>query len=325
MYTSILKIGLCLGVALCPLVAAWGQPDAAATGAHAFLPLWGDTMPNRRGVTVVDTIVRERIVQVGTPALHLFEPSRAERTGTAVIVIPGGGYVKLAHEISGFALAKWLNTMGVTAFVLQHRFPTSPDVAVSYQAPLQDAQRAVRYVRAHAAAYGIDTSRVGVMGSSAGGHLAASLCALTVDWGVGHDSLDDYSCRPDFALLVSPVISMADSIVHRGSRRALLGDGVDDAALRRLFSADEQVSSQTPPAFIVHASDDPAVSPLNGVAYYQALVRAGVKRSSLHVFPFGRHSISLRRQPGSTALWPQLAEAWMVETGFLVPLTYENH
>lgn len=303
--------------------AAWlSWLSALPVQAQAFLPLWSGNMPNSRGLALSDSIARERIVQVGVPALHAFVPSVAENTGTAVIIIPGGGYVKLAHEISGFALAKWFNTLGVTAFVLQHRFPESPDVKVGYKAPLQDAQRAVRYVRAHAAQYGIDTTRIGVMGCSAGGHLSASLCTIPDDWSQAGDSLDRFGFRPDFALLVSPVISMADSVVHKGSRRSLLGPWQDDPAMRQKFSLDRQVTPQTPPALLIHASDDPTVSPLNSVAYYRALVDNGVRRSSLHVFPFGKHSISLRRQPGSTALWPQIAERWMEETGVLVPKKY---
>lgn len=296
--------------------------QARLLSAQDFLPLWSGNMPNSRGMELSDSIANERIVQVGIPALHAFVPSVAENTGTAVIVIPGGGYVKLAHEISGFALAKWFNTLGVTAFVLQHRFPVSPDVEVGYKAPLQDAQRAVRYVRAHASQYGIDTTRVGVMGCSAGGHLSASLCTISDDWSRAGDSLDRFGFRPDFAILVSPVISMADSVVHKGSRKSLLGAGQNDPVLRQKFSLDRQVTPQTPPALLIHASDDPAVSPLNSVAYYRALIDHGVRKSSLHVFPFGKHSISLRRQPGSTALWPLIAEQWMEEVGVLIPKKY---
>lgn len=296
--------------------------SAGVSHAQAFLPLWQGNMPNSRGLVLKDSVARERIVQVGVPALYAFVPSAAENTGTAVVIIPGGGYVKLAHEISGFALAKWFNTLGVTAFVLQHRFPASPDVEVGYKAPLQDAQRAMRYVRAHAAQYGIDTARVGVMGCSAGGHLSASLCTIAEDWAQAGDSLDRFGFRPDFAILVSPVISMADSVVHKGSRKSLLGPWQDDPTMRRKFSPDRQVTPQTPPALLIHASDDPAVSPLNSVAYYRALIDNGVRRSSLHVFPFGKHAISLRRQPGSTALWPLIAERWMEETGMLIPKKY---
>ena len=168
--------------------------------AQKIIPLWQNNMPNSKGIALKDSVARERVVQVGTPTIHVYEPSKAERTGTAVLIIPGGGYVKLAHEISGIALAKWYNTLGVTAFVLMHRFPQSPDVIESYKAPLQDGQRALRYIRAHAEEYGIDIHKVGVMGCSAGGHLAASLCAIDEDWAKVGDTLDAYSCKPSFAV-----------------------------------------------------------------------------------------------------------------------------
>ena len=203
--------------------------------AQKIIPLWQNNMPNSKGIVLKDSVVRERVVQVGIPAVHVYEPSKAERTGTAVLIIPGGGYVKLAHEISGIALAKWYNTLGVTAFVLIHRFPQSPDVIESYKAPLQDGQRALRYIRAHAEEYGIDIHKVGVMGCSAGGHLATSLCAIDEDWSKVGDALDAYSCKPSFAVLISPVISMDDAIVHKGSRTNLLGKREQDIALRNLF------------------------------------------------------------------------------------------
>ena len=149
--------------------------------AQSFHSLWKDNMPNSKGITVKDSIANERVYQVGTPGVYVFEPSIAENKGVAVLIIPGGGYARLAYQISGWQLAKWFNTFGVTAFVLNHRMPQSPDVKVSYQAPLEDAQRAMRYIRSHAADYGIDVHKVGVMGCSAGGHLSACLSTFTED------------------------------------------------------------------------------------------------------------------------------------------------
>ena len=240
--------------------------------AQKIIPLWQNNMPNSKGIVLKDSVVRERVVQVGIPAVHVYEPSKAERTGTAVLIIPGGGYVKLAHEISGIALAKWYNTLGVTAFVLIHRFP------------------------------------------------AASLCAIDEDWSKVGDALDAYSCKPSFAVLISPVISMDDAIVHKGSRTNLLGKREQDIALRNLFSLEKQVDGNTAPAILFHASNDKAVSPLNSIAYYTALYKAGIEKSSLHLFPVGGHAISLRAQRGSTVMWPELAEAWLIENGFLSPL-----
>ncbi len=281
--------------------------------AQAFVPVWNGSMPNSKGVTVKDSIANERVYQVGTPGVYVFEPSVAENKGAAVLIIPGGGYARLSYQISGWQLAKWFNTFGVTAFVLNHRMPQSPDVKVSHQAPLEDAQRAMRYIRAHAAEYGIDINKVGVMGSSAGAHLSATLSTLTVDWGRGGDALDALPFRPDFTILVSPVISMRE-IAHKGSRDNLLGKNPTEALLHQ-FSCDEQVTAQTPPAFLVHATNDTAVSPLNSILYYTALKKADVKKSTLHIFPEGGHSIALRNNPGTANQWTTLAEAWLNEIG----------
>ncbi|MDP4276456.1 MAG: alpha/beta hydrolase [Bacteroidota bacterium] len=296
---------------------------ALAANAQTFLPIWNKRMPNSRGIVVNDTIVNERITQVGTPGVYVFEPSKAENTGTAVLIIPGGGYARLSYQISGFTPAKWLNSIGITAFVLNHRLPQSPDVEVSYKAPLQDAQRALRYIRAHAAEYGIDSHKIGVMGCSAGGHLSACVSTINEDWSAIGDSLDNCPFQPNFTILISPVISMADSIVHKGSRTNLLGKWKNDEHLRRLFSCDLNVTAQTPPAILFHASDDPAVPPLNSIAYYSALLKAGVKKSSIHIFPNGGHKIAVRAQPGSTRLWTELTEEWLIETGFLKPIEYK--
>ncbi|WP_455585350.1 alpha/beta hydrolase [Bacteroides sp.] len=286
-----------------------------SVSAQDFCPLWNDNMPNSKGVMVKDSIANERVYQVGIPGVYVFEPSKAENKGTAVLIIPGGGYARLAYQISGWQLAKWFNTFGVTAFVLNHRMPQSPDVIVSYQAPLEDAQRAMRYIRSHASDYGIDVNKVGVMGCSAGAHLSACLSTFSEDWGRGGDALDGESFRPDFTILISPVISMGE-VAHKGSRDNLLGKS-PSAELLHQFSCDERVTSETPPAFIVHATNDRSVSSLNSILYYTALKRADVKKSTLHIFPEGGHNIALRNNPGTTQQWPALAEEWLWEIGML--------
>lgn len=285
--------------------------------AQEILLLWENNMPNSKGVYRENTFERERAIQIGDPFIQVFEPSKAERTGTSVLIIPGGGYVRLAYEISGIALAKWYNTIGITAFVLYHRFPQSPDVIESYKAPLQDAQRAIRYIRANADRYGIDKCRVGVMGSSAGAHLAASLSVIEKDWSLVGDSLDKFDFKPSFAILISPVISMTmNGIVHRGSRNNLLGKWKGDESITDLFSLERQVNVNTPPTLLFHAADDTSVSPLNSIVYYDALLKSGVMKSSLHIFSNGKHSISLRKQPGSTRMWPIITEEWLIENKF---------
>ena len=281
--------------------------------AQEFIPIWNDNMPNSKGMIIADSIANERIYQVGTPGVHVFATSKAENKHAAVLIIPGGGYARLAYQTSGWQLAKWFNTMGITAFVLSHRLPHSPDVITGHEAPLADAQRAMRYIRANAQQYDID--KVGVMGCSAGGHLSACLSTFDEDWGLGNDSLDNYATRPDFTLLISPVISM-NEYVHKGSRDNLLGKDASSELLNQ-FSCNKRVSEQTPPAFMVHANNDRSVSPLNSILYYTALKENNIEKSALHIFPEGGHSIALRNNPGSTQMWSALAEAWLYEIGVL--------
>ncbi len=272
------------------------------------------SMPNSRGLTVEDKVENERTYQVAVPYLQYFRPSKQENKRAAVVIIPGGGYAKLAHEISGTQIAKWFNTMGVQAFVLYHRLPGSEDLIEPSIAPLQDAQRALQIVRSHADLWEIDGDKIGVMGFSAGGHLAAMISTEREALTGLTDAVAGVAFRPDFSLLVSPVISMTE-IGHAGSRKNLLGENPPDETVRK-FSCELRVSSSTPPAFLVHADDDPVVPAENSLRYFEALRRAGVP-ASLHVFPAGAHGIALRNNPGSCNQWTQLCEAWLIESGFL--------
>ena len=279
------------------------------------IDLWNvDNMPNSRNMQLRDSVVNHRTWQIGMPRLYVYQPCSDNRTNTAVILIPGGGYAKQAYEAAGITMAQWLNSIGVTAFVLLHRLPTSPDLIEREKAPLQDAQRAVRYVRAHASEYGVE--KIGVMGCSAGGHLAACVSTIAEDVSNVGDSIDGYSFRPDFSILISPVITMVDELTNKGSRNALLGEKPCNDMVDR-YSMEKQVTKDNPPMLFIHASDDRAVSPMNSVMMYSALIDKGVKQSSLHIFPFGKHAIAMRRQPGTTAKWPEIAEGWMKEIGCL--------
>ena len=282
------------------------------------IDLWqAGQMPNSRGMALPDSIARNRTWRIGMPRIYTYLPGPEDRSRTAVLVIPGGGYAKQAYETAGDALAKWLNSIGVTAFVLIHRLPNSPDLLDGSIAPTQDAQRAMRYIRAHAEEYGIDPDRIGVMGCSSGGHVSACVSTIREDWSAVGDALDAFGFRPNFAILISPVISLEDPIANVGSRDNLLGSRRDNVALRERFSMDRQVDADNPPTLFIHAADDGAVPQQNSIRMYNALVEAGVKGSSLHIFPNGGHSIALRHQPGSTALWPEIAERWMREIGVL--------
>ncbi len=284
--------------------------------AQNFMELWpSDNLPNSKHLNLTDSIANERIYRVGKPGVYAFFTSKEENKGAAVVICPGGGYGRLAYNIGGWQLAKWFNTMGVTAFVLNYRLPNSPDLIHRETGPLMDAQRAIRFIRSHAAGWGIKADRIGIMGASAGGHLAASAGTFTEDVSTIGDSLDRYSFRPDFMILVSPVIDLSTSIAHTGSASNLLGPDAS-GELKRKFSVQNRVSSTTPPCFIVDAVDDKTVDPVNSLLFYEALLKNKVP-VSFHAFTQGGHSIALRNNPGSTDLWTQLCEAWMIESNFI--------
>lgn len=277
-----------------------------------FLPIWSGNMPNSKGLDIKDSIANERVYQVGTPGVYIFESSLAENKHAAVLIIPGGGYARLAYQISGFQLAKWFNTFGITAFVLNHRLPQSPDIVDSYKAPVQDAQQAMKFIRNNAEKWGIDINKVGVMGCSAGAHLSACLSNFQEDW---TETKDTVNHLPDFAILISPVISM-NQYTHNGSRDNLLGKEAPQS-LKDMFSCELRVTDKTPKTFIVHASDDKSVSPMNSILYYSALNRNDIKMSTLHIFPQGGHSIALRNNPGTANTWTFLCENWLYEVGVI--------
>ncbi len=284
--------------------------------AQRFIPIWEEgKMPNSKGVIMKDSIVNEIAYKIATPGMYLFEPSRMANVGAAILILPGGGYGHIAYHIGGFQLAKWFNSLGITAFVLTYRLPQSVDVDTCYKAPLEDAQRALRYIRSHAEQWSLKTDKIGVMGSSAGGHLSACLSVMTDDWSQVGDRLDTVSFVPDFVLLLSPVIWM-DENGHKSSRENLLGSHVT-LALQDYFSCDRRVTSQTPPTFLAHALDDRTVSCLNSLAYFKALKEKNVKNCTLHIFPRGGHALNLRRNPGTANCWSFLAEEWLKEIGIL--------
>lgn len=282
-----------------------------------YLRIWDEnSMPNSKGLNIKDSIANERIYQVKHPGLYVFDSPQSEKKKAGVIIIPGGGYARFAYDVSGFQLAKWFNTFGVTAFVLIHRLPQSPDVIESYKAPLQDAQRAIKYIRKNASLWNMDVDKIGVFGSSAGGHLATSLSVCLEDWSKIGDSLDTISFIPNFTMLVSPVVTMDEKYTHRGSLHNLLGEFPTNELLD-FFSSEKNVNQKTPPAFMVHASNDKSVSVMNSQLYYNALIKKGITKSSMLVFPFGGHSIALRNDSKMTNQWSLLAEQWLYEIGIL--------
>jgi acetyl esterase/lipase len=218
----------------------------------------------------------------------------------------------LAVDHEGHQVARWLNSIGVAAFILKYRLGPR----YRHPAPLQDAQRSIRYVRAHAAEFGIAPGRIGIMGFSAGGHLA-STAATHFDAGnpAASDSLERAGSRPDFAILAYPVISFTTEYVHRGSRQHLLGD-TPDAQLMEKLSNETQITAQTPPVFLFHTSEDTAVPPENSVLFYMALRKAGVP-AEMHIFERGRHGVGLAPLDRALAEWPDLLANWLMNRGLL--------
>jgi len=288
---------------------------SAIASAQLVIPLWETgKMPNSKGLHMTDSIANERQYVVASPNIEVYTPSKEENRNFAVLVIPGGGYARLAYVVSGSQIAKYINSIGGTAFVLKYRLPVSPDLKQREIGPLQDGQRAIKMIRSLSIRYNYSASRVGVFGTSSGGHLASSLGVNTRDFTEVTDSISHYPFVPDFMVLLSPVITLADPYAHKGSRENLLGKDASPELINR-FSTNLQVTAQTPPALLFHANDDKSVPSLNSVFFYSALREKGVN-ASLHIFPHGGHAINLTKSPGTTMLWMPILDAWLKETGF---------
>jgi acetyl esterase/lipase len=246
------------------------------------------------------------------PALFMSKPS-GNSTSTGAIVLPGGGYGHLAMDHEGKQIAEWLNSMGITALVLKYRMSATGH---KHPVPMMDGQRAIRLVRARAKDFGIDPSRLGVMGFSAGGHLASTL-GTHFDAGKqgDADAIEQASSRPDFLILCYPVISLSADFAHGGSRKNLLGES-PDPKLVKCLSNETQVTAKTPPTFIFQTSEDTAVPPQNCIAFYLALHKAGVP-AEMHIFQAGRHGVGLAKGLPATKAWPDLCREWLKMRGLL--------
>lgn len=297
----------------CLLLLASGALADAAPADGTVLPLWPDGVPGARAGLPPEETKDGRISGVTEPTLTFVAPAVDRPNGTAVIIAPGGGYVRLSFDREGLQYARWLSTLGVTSFVLKYRMQE-----FGHPAPLQDVLRAVRLVRARAAEFGIDPARIGVMGSSAGGHLAASAGTLFnhPDGQVG-PAPDPVSARPDFLILMYPVISMEEGVAHAGSRRALLGPTPAPDKLA-LMSLEHQVTSATPPTLIVHTQEDASVPIENSIRFFQALTRAKVP-AEFHAFERGAHGMGMRDGLGTSSEWPARAAEWLRARGLLTP------
>jgi acetyl esterase/lipase len=272
------------------------------------MSLWQSEAPHSAGQEVGDQ-----------PRLQFYRVDSDQPT-PAIVILPGGGYGHLAADHEGSQIAKFFNDQGLSAAVCfyRHRGQGNSGKGYGHPVPLLDAQRAVRMVRANAKQWNIDPAKVGIIGFSAGGHLASTV-STHFDAGdvSAEDGVDRVSSRPDFAILGYPVISLGEAHTHKGSQRNLLGENPDPELLRSL-SNEKRVTGETPPTFLFHTAEDKAVPAENSLVYTSALIRAGVP-AELHLFETGRHGIGLGADQPGARLWPELCVTWLKNRGVIAP------
>jgi acetyl esterase/lipase len=297
---------LCI-VLTCVITAMFTTATAASEQAavsQKIEPLWPAGAPGARGGEDGDR-----------PSLTIYLPPKQKATGTAVVICPGGGYGHLAMDHEGHQVAQWLNSLGVAGFILKYRHRNS-GAGYGHPAPLQDAQRALSMVRSRAKQWNINPDRIGILGFSAGGHLAST---AGTHFHKGRDDakdpIDRISCRPDFMILVYPVISLIEWCAHSGSRRNLLGDNPDEKLVENL-SNERQVTSETPPTFLVHTDEDNGVPAENSIYFYLALRKAAVP-AEMHIYRKGPHGFGLGQKHGPVSSWPERCADWMRGLGLL--------
>ena len=282
-------------------------------GQDYVLPLYKGEIPNSMKTGQKEKIEKSDIVLISNvqdPDIAVYLPSKRFATGQAVVICPGGGYWVLAYDLEGTDIARYLNSIGVAGIVLKYRLPIYGNCVEPHKAPLMDAQRAMRLVRSNAKSWNIDSTKIGIMGFSAGGHLASTL-GTHFDYGNKNsaDVVEQKSCRPDFMVLMYPVISFTDKSAHTGSRDALLGKDADPK-LVNYYSNELQVQDDTPPAFLVHADNDSGVPDENSLLMYQALRKKKIS-AELHILSEGEHGFGLGGQNNHIAAWTADLKLWL--------------
>ena len=304
--TSLLTLVLfaILGAVVVPASAA----ETAAETAPEVLRLWDGDAPHAGGAEPIDV-----------PTLHLYRVESKEPTA-GIIIYPGGGYGHLAMDHEGAQIAAGFNSLGMTAAVCVYRHRGgggNGGKGYGHPVPLLDAQRAVRTMRASAQRWNVDPNRIGIIGFSAGGHLASTV-STHHDPGkpASADKVEQVSSRPDFAILCYPVIALDKPFTHRGSQKNLLGENPDPELVASL-SNERMVTAETPPTFLFHTAEDTAVPPENSLVYFSALHKAGVP-AELHLFEKGRHGIGLGADVPGARAWPELCKTWLTIRGVIV-------
>ncbi|MGH9160585.1 MAG: alpha/beta hydrolase [Vicinamibacteraceae bacterium] len=280
----------------------WGTSAPLwAAPARTPVPLWPDGAPGAIDDNEEDV-----------PTLTPYIPTSRASTRTGVVICPGGGYANLAMNHEGKQVADLFNRLGIVAFVLKYRLGPR----YHHPAMLHDGQRAIRYVRAHADEYGVHRDRVGIMGFSAGGHLATTVATHIEAGRAGAtDPIERQSARPDFLIAAYPVVTFVESWTHEGSRNRLLGDDQSPARLAAL-SNEKHVTKETPPTFLFHTDADTGVPPENSVMFYLALRRAGIP-AELHIYEQGRHGVGLAPDDPVLSSWPDRLVDWLKVRGLL--------
>jgi acetyl esterase/lipase len=278
--------------------------------AQQIINLYPGAIPNSKESSVKEGERSGMFSGVTNPTLEVFLPEKEKSTGAAVVICPGGGYAVVVYQGEGVQTAKEFIRNGVAAFVLKYRLPNDSTMIDKKIGPLQDAQQAIKIVRENAAEWGIDINKVGIMGFSAGGHLASTE-ATHYKKAVIENS-DNTNLRPDFQILIYPVISMQDSLTHQGSRDGLLGEHPSKDIIDE-FSNELQINENTPPAYITQAGDDKVVDVDNSIVYWEALRHHNVP-AELHIYPIGNHGFVLR-QP--TEEWMKPIFKWMKNSKFI--------
>ncbi|HLP15243.1 MAG TPA: alpha/beta hydrolase [Bacteroidota bacterium] len=250
---------------------------------------------------------------ISNPTMDVYPAPAKTSSRAAVIICPGGGYWALAYKHEGEQIARWLNTLGVSAFVLRYRLPSDSIMVDKTVGPLEDGQEAVRVVRRHAREWNLDANKIGVMGFSAGGHLASTISTHFNDR--VYTPADSVSARPDFSLLIYPVISMDSAITHFGSRINLLGEHPSENLVRQ-YSNELRVNAQTPPAFLIHSLNDPVVPVQNSINYALAMKNFNIP-CELHIYETGGHGYGMGRSNDTEPSWPEACKKWLRARGFI--------
>lgn len=283
---------------------------------HAVIPLWKNGVPgeikakNYTEKTVYKDSEPQKASRVSQPNLSVYLPEKSN--GTAVLILPGGGYGHLSLYKEGKQVAQLLNTLGITAFVLKYRLPNDTIMKEKAIGPLQDAQEAMRMIRRNAGKWKVDTNKVGVIGFSAGGHLAATLSNRFAER--VYSVKDSINARPDFSILIYPVISMKNDIVHKGSQRNLLGENPADENIEK-FSNENNVSFTTPPTYLVHAADDKSVPVAHTLLYFTALKLHKIP-AEMHIYETGGHGFGLGNNAANKE-WPAACREWLKTHGWV--------